>query len=95
MLSVAEENAQEGSLHWSVADITMATGTQYTSLPPLSPGQAVFQIEKLETHSELRATLDLLDEKGRKPVGGNMEVVARLREPFTGKLVHPHTSTRS
>lgn len=41
-------------------------------------------LDKLENHVEVRATLDLLDEKGRKPVGGKMEVVARLREPFTG-----------
>jgi coiled-coil and C2 domain-containing protein 1 len=48
-------------------------------------GQAVLPLDKLEMRSEVRGTLDLLDEKGRKPVGGKMEVVARLREPFSGK----------
>lgn len=59
--------------------------------PPLPTGQAVFPLEKLETRSELRANLDHLDEKGRKPVGGKMELVARLREPFTG--ITPHSLT--
>ena len=52
----------------------------------LSPtGQAVLQLEKLETRSEVRLTVDLLDEKARKPVGGKMELVARLREPLSGE----------
>ena len=52
-------------------------------------------LDKLETRSEVRGTLDLLDEKGRKPVGGKMEVVARLREPFTGVTSSPPTLTHS
>jgi coiled-coil and C2 domain-containing protein 1 len=48
-------------------------------------GQAVLQLEKLETRSEVRLTVDLLDEKARKPVGGKMELVARLREPLSGR----------
>ena len=41
-------------------------------------------LEALETKSEVHRTLDLLDERGRKPVGGEMEVFVRLREPLTG-----------
>ena len=58
-------------------------------------------LDKLEMRSEVRGTLDLLDEKGRKPVGGKMEVVARLREPFSGitlsplTLTHPHALTHT
>ena len=44
-------------------------------------------LEGLETKSELHSTLDLLDEKGRKPVGGKLEVFVRLREPLTGVYV--------
>lgn len=58
----------------------------------LSLGQAVLPLDKLENRVEVRATLDLLDEKGRKPVGGKMEVAARLREPFTGTAPHCHHS---
>ena len=58
-----------------------------TPSPQLSlpPGQAVLQLERLETKCEVNGVLDLLDEKGRKPVGGKMEVVARLREPLSGE----------
>ena len=45
----------------------------------------MLQLEKLETRSEVRGTIDLLDEKARKPVGGKMELVARLREPLSGE----------
>ena len=41
-------------------------------------------LEPLETKSEIHSTLDLLDEKGRKPVGGKLEIFVRLREPLTG-----------
>ena len=41
-------------------------------------------LETLETKSEVHSTLDLLDDRGRKPVGGKLEVFVRLREPLTG-----------
>ncbi len=44
------------------------------------------QLELLESKSEIHSIVDLLDERGRKPVGGKLEVFARLREPLTGKL---------
>ena len=47
-------------------------------------GQALLSLEILDKKCEHRATLDLMDEKGRKPTGGNLTVVARLREPLTG-----------
>ena len=45
------------------------------------------QLEALETKSEVNAIVDILDERGRKPVGGKMEVATRLREPITGTHV--------
>ena len=48
-------------------------------------GQVSVPLEPLETKSEVHCTLDLLDERGRKPVGGKMEVFVRLREPLTGR----------
>ena len=48
-------------------------------------GQVSVQLELLEGKSEVYASLELLDERGRKPVGGKMEVYVRLREPLTGK----------
>lgn len=47
----------------------------------------MLQLEKFETKTEVKGVLDLLDEKGRKPVGGKMEVVARLREPLSGEIL--------
>ncbi len=44
------------------------------------------QLEALETKSEVQSVAEVLDEKGRKPIGGKMEVCARLREPITGKV---------
>lgn len=41
-------------------------------------------LEVLDRKCEHSATLDLMDEKGRKPTGGKLSVVARLREPLTG-----------
>ena len=38
----------------------------------------------LDKKCEHRATVDLVDEKGRKQTGGKLTVVARLREPLTG-----------
>ncbi|XP_061436143.1 coiled-coil and C2 domain-containing protein 1A-like isoform X1 [Lethenteron reissneri] len=43
---------------------------------------ASFRLEKLETQSHVRAILEMMD--GRKPTGGKLEVVARLREPLAG-----------
>ena len=68
------------------------------SLPPPPPllflthtlslhaGQGLINLESLETKSELQQVVDLMDEKGRKQVGGKLEVAARLREPLTGRL---------
>lgn len=44
----------------------------------------MLQLEKLESKYQVMGTLDLLDERGRKPIGGKIEVVARIREPFSG-----------
>ena len=33
----------------------------------------------------MHACVDMVDEKGRKPSGGKMEAVVRLREPLTGE----------
>jgi coiled-coil and C2 domain-containing protein 1 len=49
-------------------------------------GQASIQLDPLENKSEIHSVLDLLDERGRKPVGGKLEVFVRLREPLTGML---------
>ena len=43
------------------------------------------QLESLETKCEVHVTEDLKDEKGRKPVGGKLEVKVRLREPLSGR----------
>ena len=58
------------------------------SLPPsLSyAGQGLINLESLETKSELQQVVDLMEEKGRRQVGGKLEVAARLREPLTGWL---------
>ena len=53
--------------------------------PPPPPGQALLSLEGVENHSEVKLTVDLLDEKGRKPSGGKLEAAIRLREPLTGK----------
>lgn len=47
-------------------------------------GQGLISLEKLEGKCEAHVCVDLVDEKGRKPSGGKVEVVARLREPLTG-----------
>ena len=51
-------------------------------------GVVSVQLEGLESRSEVHATVDVLDERGRKPVGGKMEVCVRLREPLTGTCVY-------
>ena len=48
-------------------------------------GQALVPLESLETKCEVHVTEDLKDEKGRKPVGGKLEVFVRLREPLSGR----------
>ncbi len=48
-------------------------------------GQGLVSLEGLESRCETRVCVDLLDDKGRKPTGGKVEVVARLREPLTGE----------
>ena len=65
-------------------------------------GQGLLSLETLETKCESRMCVDLVDEKGRKPAGGKLEAVVRLREPLTGMWItshththtHPHTCTR-
>ena len=54
-------------------------------LPSTTAGLVNVPLEPLETKSEVHSTLDLLDERGRKPMGGKMEVFVRLREPLTGR----------
>ena len=47
-------------------------------------GQGMLSLEILDKKCEHRATVDLMDEKGRKATGGKLTVEARLREPLTG-----------
>ena len=46
-------------------------------------GVAHVSLEQLDTKSEVKSCFDLLDEKGKKPVGGKLEVMVRLREPLS------------
>lgn len=55
----------------------------------LYAGQGLLPLEALDKKCEHRATVDLLDEKGRKATGGTLTVVARLREPLTGNIHLP------
>ena len=48
-------------------------------------GQAAIPLEGLENKCEVHMACDLKDEKGRKPVGGKLEVYVRLREPLSGR----------
>lgn len=48
-------------------------------------GQALVPLEALESKCEVHMASDLKDEKGRKPVGGKLEVFVRLREPLSGR----------
>ena len=48
-------------------------------------GLVLVSLESLETKCELHVTEDLKDEKGRRPVGGKLEVKVRLREPLSGR----------
>ncbi|XP_061099090.1 coiled-coil and C2 domain-containing protein 1B isoform X2 [Conger conger] len=46
-------------------------------------GTAHLKLEKLETESEVREIVEVID--GRKPTGGRVEVRVRLREPLSGQ----------
>ncbi|KAJ8270145.1 hypothetical protein GJAV_G00110860 [Gymnothorax javanicus] len=46
-------------------------------------GTAHLKLEKLETESEVREIVEVMD--GRKPTGGRVEVRVRLREPLSGQ----------
>ncbi|KAI4898162.1 hypothetical protein NFI96_024923, partial [Prochilodus magdalenae] len=46
-------------------------------------GTALIKLEKLETESEVREIVEVMD--GRKPTGGRLEVKVRLREPLSGQ----------
>ncbi|XP_056149967.1 coiled-coil and C2 domain-containing protein 1B [Lampris incognitus] len=46
-------------------------------------GMAHVKLEKLETQSEVREIVEVMD--GRKPTGGRVEVRVRLREPLSGQ----------
>ena len=52
-------------------------------------GQGLVSLEGLERKCECRVCVDLLDEKGRKPSGGKVEVLCRLREPLSGEELSP------
>lgn len=62
----------------------VTTCSVVTTCPNHHAGQVNVQLESLENKSEVHSSLDLLDERGRKPVGGKVEVFVRLREPLTG-----------
>ncbi|XP_051943828.1 coiled-coil and C2 domain-containing protein 1B isoform X2 [Hippocampus zosterae] len=46
-------------------------------------GTAHVKLEQLESHSEIREIVEVMD--GRKPTGGRVEVRVRLREPLNGQ----------
>lgn len=48
-------------------------------------GMVSVSLEALEKKCDLHVTEDIKDEKGRKPVGGKLEVKVRLREPLSGR----------
>uniref|UniRef100_A0A8C6YG89 Coiled-coil and C2 domain containing 1A n=1 Tax=Naja naja TaxID=35670 RepID=A0A8C6YG89_NAJNA len=52
-------------------------------------GTAQLKLEALETKCELREILELLD--GRRPTGGRLEVIVRLREPLTSQQLETTT----
>ena len=53
----------------------------------------MLSLEILDKKCEHRATVDLMDEKGRKATGGKLTVEARLREPLTGTKINVHYYT--
>uniref|UniRef100_A0ABM5FQD1 Coiled-coil and C2 domain-containing protein 1A n=1 Tax=Pogona vitticeps TaxID=103695 RepID=A0ABM5FQD1_9SAUR len=52
-------------------------------------GVAQLKLEALETACEIREILELLD--GRRPTGGKLEVIVRLREPLTSQQLETTT----
>ncbi|KAJ7317392.1 hypothetical protein JRQ81_003554 [Phrynocephalus forsythii] len=52
-------------------------------------GSAQLKLEALETACEIREILELLD--GRRPTGGKLEVIVRLREPLTSQQLETTT----
>lgn len=52
-------------------------------------GSALVKLEKLESQSEIREIVEVID--GRKPTGGRVEVKVRLREPLSGKDMQSST----
>ncbi|XP_032067302.1 coiled-coil and C2 domain-containing protein 1A [Thamnophis elegans] len=52
-------------------------------------GTAQLKLEALEAKCELREILELLD--GRRPTGGRLEVIVRLREPLTSQQLETTT----
>ncbi|KAJ8251528.1 hypothetical protein GJAV_G00222310 [Gymnothorax javanicus] len=52
-------------------------------------GSAQLKLESLEKDCEVRQLIEVLD--GRKPTGGHLEVVVKIREPLGGPQVHTVT----
>ncbi|KAF3857965.1 hypothetical protein F7725_011166 [Dissostichus mawsoni] len=52
-------------------------------------GTALLKLEKLESQSEIREIVEVMD--GRKPTGGRVEVKVRLREPLSGQDMQSST----
>ncbi|XP_062413551.1 coiled-coil and C2 domain-containing protein 1B isoform X1 [Pungitius pungitius] len=52
-------------------------------------GTALVKLEKLESQSEIREIVEVMD--GRKATGGRVEVKVRLREPLSGQDVQKST----
>ncbi|XP_047444781.1 coiled-coil and C2 domain-containing protein 1B isoform X2 [Mugil cephalus] len=52
-------------------------------------GTAVVKLDKLETQSEIREIVEVMD--GRKATGGRVEVKVRLREPLSGQDLQTST----
>ncbi|XP_070830989.1 coiled-coil and C2 domain-containing protein 1B isoform X1 [Chaetodon trifascialis] len=52
-------------------------------------GTALVKLDKLETQSEIREIVEVMD--GRKPTGGRVEVKVRLREPLSGQDMQTST----
>ncbi|KAM9845265.1 coiled-coil and C2 domain-containing protein 1B isoform 2-T2 [Aulostomus maculatus] len=52
-------------------------------------GAAHVKLEKLESQSEIREIVEVMD--GRKPTGGRVEVRVRLREPLSGQDMQTST----
>ncbi|XP_061834941.1 coiled-coil and C2 domain-containing protein 1B isoform X2 [Nerophis lumbriciformis] len=52
-------------------------------------GTAHVRMDKLESHSEIREIVEVMD--GRKPTGGRLEVRVQLREPLNGQDMQAST----